>query len=103
MELAPYQLGEPVYEVQKSPEFDPEATLDFGDTVYHSFYPADGFNFMMRKPKVSKSTSGNNSYMSALLDAMEAGGNGYYYCLIKGNLIISMQYIKDKSQVRFVD
>jgi hypothetical protein len=99
--LAPYRIGEPVYEVKASPRIEVSETpcglLD--GRIEHCFYPVKGFDFMRVLPEVAVTAKAPE----ALRDALEDFCNGFYYCLIKDGVIVSMQYVRDESHVRMVE
>ena len=99
LELAPYRLGEPVFEVKASQNYvDAEEILP--DTVYHRFYPVKGFDFVSSLP-VSQSANATDALAIALKHS--TNGYGFYYSLIKNGIIVSMQYVNHADQVRMVE
>lgn len=99
LEIGEYMIGEPVYEVKASQRFDFSQPLKHArDTVYHGFEPCSGFDFLQNYPVVAVECD----YARALKEAIK-NQHGVYYCLIKNGVIFSMQYVRDESQVRFVE
>ena len=101
LEIGEYMIGEPVYEVKASPRIEPsEAPCGLLDgRIEHCFYPIKGFDFMRVLPEVAPTAKAPE----ALRDALRDYNHGFYYCLIKNGVIVSMQYVRDESQVRMVE
>ena len=98
-ELAPYILGEPVFEVESTPLYDSSNPRDYThDVIYHGFVKCNGFDFLQTYPVVGVECD----YTRALQEAIK-NKDGFYYCLIKNGVIVSMQYVRDESQVRMVE
>jgi len=101
LEIGEYLIGEPVYEVKASQRIEvskvPCGLLD--GRIEHCFYPVKGFDFMRVLPEVAVTAKAPE----ALRDALKDFCNGFYYCLIKDGVIISMQYVRDENQVRMVE
>jgi hypothetical protein len=95
-----YTITYPVFEVKKTPLLgDPHTYLE--NVLSHIFYEVKSFDFFQALPKVATYAGASEALKEALKTPIH--GQGFYYCLIRNATIISMQYVRDINQIRFVE